>query len=121
MYPEIFLGRLVHTMHPKQRLKFASAVGKCQDFCQGISPFYSICLGNKNPEAVKFLKIKKKSFPRTKKGIFFFFSLKFFFFKMQMIHVHLYSIFIPSFHIFLTHYSSVLNRSSFLKLYYVLH
>ena len=29
--------------------------------------------------------------------------------------------FIPSFHIFLTHYSSVLNRSSFLKLYYVMH
>ena len=48
--------------------KFASAVGKCQ----GISPFYSICLGNKNAEAVKFLEIKKKknSFPRTKKKFF---------------------------------------------------
>ena len=31
---------------------------------------------------------------------------------MQIIHVHLYP-FIPSFRIFLTHYSSALNRSSF--------
>ena len=31
----------------------------------------------------------------------------------QIIHVHLYSLFIPSFRIFLTHYSSALNRSSF--------
>ena len=85
MYPEIFLGRLVHTLHPKQHLKFASAVGKCQDFCQGISPFYSICLGNKNAEAVKFLKIKKKkSFPRTKKGIFFFFIKRFFFSRCKL-------------------------------------
>ena len=54
-----------------QRSKFASAVGKCRGFCRGISPFYSICLGNKNAEAVKFLEIKKKkSFPRTKKEIF---------------------------------------------------
>ena len=44
--------------------RFASAVSKCQ------SPFYSICFGNKNAEAVKFLEIKKKSFPRTKKEIF---------------------------------------------------
>ena len=52
-----------------QRSKFASAVGKCRGFCRGISPFYSICLGNKNAEAVKFLEIKKKSFTRTKKEI----------------------------------------------------
>ena len=32
---------------------------------------------------------------------------------MQIIHVHLYTLFIPSFRIFLTHYSSALNRSSF--------
>ena len=54
-----------------QRSKFASAVGKCRGFCRGISPFYSICLGNKNAEAVKFLEIKKNSFPRTTKEIFF--------------------------------------------------
>ena len=44
--------------------RFASAVSKCQ------SPFYSICFVNKNTKAVKFLEIKKKSFPRTKKEIF---------------------------------------------------
>ena len=54
-----------------QRSKFASAVGKCRGFCRGISPFYSMCLGNKNAEAVKFLEIKKNSFPRTTKEIFF--------------------------------------------------
>ena len=43
-----------------QRSKFASAVDICRVFCRGISPFYSICLGNKNAEAVKFLEIKKK-------------------------------------------------------------
>ena len=52
-----------------QRSKFASAVDICRVFCRGISPFYSICLGNKNAEAVKFLEIKKKSFTRTKKEI----------------------------------------------------
>ena len=60
---------------------------------------------------------KKKSFPRTKKEIFCkrkkVFFHKTFFYKTQIIHVHLYSLFIPSFHIFLTHYSSALNRSSF--------
>ena len=44
----------------KQRSKFASTVGKCREFCRGISPFYSICLDNKNAEAAKFLEIKKK-------------------------------------------------------------
>ena len=53
-----------------QRSKFASAVGKCRGFCRVTSPFHSICLGNKNAEAVKFLEIKKKSFPRTKKEVF---------------------------------------------------
>ena len=43
-----------------QHSKFALAVGKCQGFCRGISPFYSICVGNNNAEAVKFLEIKKK-------------------------------------------------------------
>ena len=91
--------------------RFASAVSKCQ------SPFYSICFGNKNAEAVKFLEIKKKSFPRTKKDIFckrkkdFFHEKKTF--TRQIIHVDLYLLLIPSFCIFLTHYSSVLNRSSF--------
>ena len=53
-----------------QRSKFASAVGKCRGFCRGISPFYSICLGNKNAEAVKFLEIKKKVFLELKKKCF---------------------------------------------------
>ena len=54
-----------------QHSKFTSAVGKCRGFCQGISPFYSICLSNKNAEAVKLLEIfLKNSFPRTKKEIF---------------------------------------------------
>ena len=35
------------------------------------------------------------------------------FHKTQIIHVHLYLLLISSFCIFLTHYSSVLNRSSF--------
>ena len=43
-----------------QRSKFASAVSKCRGFCQGISPFYSICLSSINAEAVKFLEIFKK-------------------------------------------------------------
>ena len=43
-----------------QYSKFALAVSKCRGFCWGISPFYSICLGNKNAESVKFLEIKKK-------------------------------------------------------------
>ena len=90
--------------------KFASAVGKCRGFCQGTSPFYSVCLCNKNAEAVKFLEIKKKiSFPRTIKEIFCKRKKDFIhkknFFTRQIIHVHLYSLFIPSFHIFLTHYS----------------
>ena len=41
----------------EQRSKFDSAVGKCRGFCRGISPFYIICLGNKNAEAVKFFQI----------------------------------------------------------------
>ena len=53
-----------------QRSKFASAVGKFRGFCRGVSPFYSICLGNKNAEAVKFLEIKKNSFP-NKKNLFY--------------------------------------------------
>ena len=43
-----------------KRSKLATAVSKCRGFCRGISPFYSICLGNKNAEAVKFLEIVKK-------------------------------------------------------------
>ena len=43
-----------------QRLKSASAVGKCRGFCRGISMFFSICLGKKNAEAIKFLGILKK-------------------------------------------------------------
>ena len=42
-----------------QRSRLASTVSKCQGFCQGISPFYSICLSDKIAEAVKFLEIKK--------------------------------------------------------------
>ena len=74
-----------------ERSKFASAVGKFRGFCRGVSPFYSICLSNKNSEAVKFLEIKKNSFP-NKKNLFC---------KTQIIHVHLYSLFIPSFCIFI--------------------
>ena len=92
----------------------------------------SICLSNKNAEAVKFLKkIKKKiCFPGTKKEFFCkrkkdFFHTKKLFYKTcacasifiilyhKIIHVHLYSLFIPSFRIFVTHYSSGVNRSSF--------
>ena len=36
-----------------QGSKFASAVSKCQGFCQGISMFFSICLSRKNAEAIK--------------------------------------------------------------------
>ena len=42
-----------------QPSKFALAVSKYWGFCQGISPFYSICLSNRNAKAVKFLVIKK--------------------------------------------------------------
>ena len=58
-----------------------------------------------------------KSFPRTKTEIFCKrkkdFIKKKLFYKTQIIHIHLYSLFIPSFCIFLTHYSSALSRSSF--------
>ena len=40
-----------------QGSKFTLAVGICRGFCPGISPFYIICFGNKNAEAVKFLEI----------------------------------------------------------------
>ena len=108
---------------------FATEHGEChytraafeihQGFCRSISPFYSICLCNKNAEAVKFLEnYKKKSFPSTKTDIFckkkYFFHKKNLFYKTQIIHVYLYSLSIPSFPIFLTHYSSALNKSSFL-------
>ena len=70
-------SRLVHAnckKHFKMKVlqcsKFALAVGKCQGFCRGISPFYSICLGNQNAEAVIFLDFFFLSFPRTKKEIF---------------------------------------------------
>ena len=35
-------------------------------FCLGISIFFSICLGKKNAEAIKFLGILKNMFPRIK-------------------------------------------------------
>ena len=50
-----------------QHSKFASAVSKCWGFCLGISPFYRICLGNKNAEAVKYLEIKKDFLELKKK------------------------------------------------------
>ena len=100
-----------------QRSKFASAVGKCRGFCRVTSPFHSICLGNKNAEAVKFLEIKKKVFLELKKKFFVkekkISFIKKNFDKTQIIHGHLHSLFIPSFRIFVTHYSSALNRSSF--------
>ena len=46
--------------------KFASAVSKCRGFCQGISRFFSICLGKKNAEAIKFLEILKKYVSKNK-------------------------------------------------------
>ena len=97
-----------------QHSKFASAVRKCR----GISPFYSICLANKNAKAVKFLQIFKKIvFLELKNQIFVkkkrFLSKKTLFYKTQIIHVHLYWLFIPSCCIFLTHDYSELNRSSF--------
>ena len=76
---------------------------------------HSIVFASAN--TINFLEIKKKSFPRTKKEIFCKRKKDFFhkknFFTRQIIHVHLYLLFIPSFCIFLTHYSSALNRSSF--------
>ena len=105
-----------------QRSKFASAVRKCRGFCRRISPFIVFASAIKMPRQLNSLKSKKKSFPRTKKQIFCkrkefferFLSLKKKrFYKTQIIHVHLYSLFIPSFCIFLTHYSSALSRSSF--------
>ena len=50
----------------QQRSKFDSAVGKCQGFCQGISMFLSICLSKKDIEAIEFLGLIKKYFPRIK-------------------------------------------------------
>ena len=45
-----------------QRLKFAYAVGKCR----GIYMFFSVCLGKKNAEAIKFLGILKKYVSKNK-------------------------------------------------------
>ena len=53
-----------------QRLKFASTVGKCRGFCRGISMSFSICLGQKNAEAINFLGILKNNFSKNKKYIF---------------------------------------------------
>ena len=61
-----------------QRSKFASAVSKCEGFCPGISPFYSICLGNKMPRQLNssnlkknvFLELKNKFFVKEKKTSF---------------------------------------------------
>ena len=98
---------------PVQRSKFAWAVGKCR----GISPFYSICLGNKNAEAVKFWEKKKvflelkKKFLVKEKNISF--KKKPFFTRHKLfmcIYVHYsYLHFVYSY----LHYSSALNRSSF--------
>ena len=52
-----------------------------------------------------------KFFVKEKK--IFFIKETFFFYKTQIIHVHLYLLFMPSFRIFLSHYSKALNRSSF--------
>ena len=65
----------------EQRSKFASAVGKCRGFCRGISPFYIICLGNKNAEEVKFFQIKKKIVFLELKKKFFVIEKKVFFHK----------------------------------------
>ena len=37
----------VNETYMTQRSKFASAIGKCRDFCRGISLFSSICLSKK--------------------------------------------------------------------------
>ena len=101
-----------------QRSKFTSAVGKCRGFCRGILPFYSICLGNKNAKAVKFLEIKKKVFLELKKKFLvkeknISFIKKPFFTRQKLfmcIYVHYsYLHFVYSY----LHYSSALNRSSF--------
>ena len=62
----------VSTLAPSlvQGSKFVLAIGKCRGFCRGISIFFSICLGKRNAEAIKFLGILlKNTFP--KKNIFF--------------------------------------------------
>ena len=48
-----FLEKVRKQSFTLQRSKFAEAFAEAY-------PFYSICLGNKNAEAVKFLEIKKK-------------------------------------------------------------
>ena len=53
-----------------QRSKFTSTVSKCWSFCWDISPFYSICLSNKNAKAVKFLEIWKIVFLELKNKFF---------------------------------------------------
>ena len=49
----VFLEKVRKQLFTLQRSKFAEAFAEAY-------PFYSICLGNKNAEAVKFLEIKKK-------------------------------------------------------------
>ena len=61
----------------KQHSKFASVVG----FCRSITPLYSICLSNKNAEAVKFLEILKKLVFLQLQNNFFVKEKKIFFIK----------------------------------------
>ena len=97
-----------------QHSKFTSAVSKCQ----GISSLYSICLSNKEAEAVKFLEIKKNSFLKTRKEFFCkrkkISFIKKNFFTRHKLFMSIYNHYsYLHFVYFLTHYSSGLNRSSF--------
>ena len=61
----VFMWYILH-FHYDQHSKFTSAVGRCQGFCRGISMFFSICLGNQNAEAIKFLEILKRYTSKNK-------------------------------------------------------
>ena len=69
---ELISQRVIPVENLIQCSKFASAVGKCQGFCQGINLFYSICLGKKNAEAIELLEILNKYFSTNKKTYFIF-------------------------------------------------
>ena len=55
-----------------QHSKFTSAISKCWGFCWCISMFFSICLGKKNAEAIRFFGILKKYISKNLKYIFLF-------------------------------------------------
>ena len=59
----------IQCMYNTQRSEFASAVGKYQSFCRGISICFSICLNKKKKKCWGnwILRTQKNTFPRIKK------------------------------------------------------